>query len=159
MRDRPRCPQAPAETKEKQVRVVADRLTPAQRSYCMSRIRGFDTRVEVAVREELDRLGIQYQANVIALPGRPDLVFTDAKLIVFLDGDFWHGYRYPAWKRRLSPYLKAKIERNRRRDRLNHAKLRRRGWRVIRLWAHEVKRDLPGCVDRIRSRLGEAGVA
>lgn len=119
----------------------------------MSRIRGFDSRIEVAVREELDRFGIAFEANVMALPGRPDLVFAESKLVVFVDGDFWHGYRYPVWKDRLSPYWKAKIERNRRRDRLNHAKLRRRGWRVIRLWAHQVDRDLPGSVLRIRDEL------
>jgi DNA mismatch endonuclease (patch repair protein) len=125
----------------------------------MSRIRGFDSKIEVSVRAELDRLGIRYESNVMALPGRPDLVFTDAKLVVFIDGDFWHGYRYPAWGRRLSPYWKAKIERNRRRDRLNHAKLRRRGWRVVRLWAHQVHRDLPHCIDTIKSRLSQPSVA
>jgi DNA mismatch endonuclease (patch repair protein) len=115
----------------------------------MSRIRGFDSRIEILVRTELDRLGLAYEANVMALPGRPDVVFGGAKLVVFVDGDFWHGYRYPAWKRRLSPYWKAKIERNRRRDRLNHAKLRRRGWKVIRLWAHDVNEDLYGAINRI----------
>lgn len=134
---------------------MPDRLTPAQRSYCMSRIRGFNSKIEVLIRTELDRLGVAYEANVMALPGRPDLVFTDVKLIVFVDGDFWHGYRYPAWKRRLSPYWKSKIERNRRRDRLNHAKLRRRGWRVMRLWSHQVQNDLQLCINRIRSRLNE----
>lgn len=115
----------------------------------MSRITGFDSKIELSIRSELDRLGITYEANVMALPGRPDLVFADPKLIVFIDGDFWHGYRYPAWKSRLSPYWKAKIERNRRRDRLNHAKLRRRGWRVIRLWSHDVHEDLPGSMKRL----------
>jgi DNA mismatch endonuclease (patch repair protein) len=134
-------------------------MTREQRSYCMSRIRGFDSTIEVAVRRELSRLGLNYQSNVMALPGRPDLVFADAKLIVFIDGDFWHGYRYPAWKRRLSPFWRAKIERNRRRDRLNHAKLRRCGWRVVRLWAHQVHDDLPGCIERITSSLAHSTAA
>ncbi len=132
---------------------MADRLSPAQRSYCMSRIRGFDTGLELTVRGELDKHRIRYAANVTSMPGRPDLVFEEAGLIVFLDGDFWHGYRYPAWKERLGPYWQAKIERNRRRDRLNHRRLRRRGWRVVRLWAHQVAADLPGCIRRIRRQL------
>lgn len=132
---------------------MPDTLTPAQRSYCMSRIRGFDSRIEVTVREQLDQLGIKYEANVMALPGRPDLVFIPSRLVVFIDGDFWHGYRYPVWKNRLSKYWRQKIERNRRRDRQNHAKLRRRGWRVVRLWAHHVQDDLPGTVQRIRDAL------
>lgn len=119
----------------------------------MSRIRGFDSRIEVLVRKELDALGIVYEANVMTLPGRPDLVFAQSKLVVFVDGDFWHGYRYPLWKDRLSPYWQAKIERNRRRDPLNHAKLRRRGWQVLRLWAHQLDQDLPAVVWRILKAL------
>lgn len=128
---------------------MADRLTRAQRSYNMSRIRGFDTSLEVAVRRELRRRGLRFQSNVMSLPGRPDLVFTSARLIVFIDGDFWHGFRYPAWTRRLPLYWRKKIERNRARDLRNFALLRRRGWRVIRVWEHQVKRDLASCVARI----------
>lgn len=132
---------------------MADRLSAAQRSYCMSRIRGFHTTLEVVVRAELDRLGIPYEANVMTLPGRPDLVFSASRLIVFVDGDFWHGYRYPRWKGRLSLYWQQKIERNRKRDLANHRKLRRRGWRVMRLWAHQVKNDLSAAILQITAAL------
>jgi len=115
----------------------------------MSRIRGFDTSLEVVVRRELRRHGLRFKANVMSLPGRPDVVFPSAKLIVFIDGDFWHGFRYPVWKRRLLPFWKAKIERNRARDLRNFATLRRRGWRVLRIWEHQVKNDLAECVRRI----------
>ncbi len=128
---------------------MADRHTRAQRSYNMSRIRGFDTSLEVVVRRELRRHGLRFKANVMSLPGRPDVVFPSAKLIVFIDGDFWHGFRYPVWKRRLLPFWKAKIERNRARDLRNFATLRRRGWRVLRIWEHQVKNDLAECVRRI----------
>lgn len=128
---------------------MADRLTPEQRSRCMSRIRGFDTSIEVAVRLALWRRGFRYRKNVMSLAGRPDIVFSSARLAVFVDGDFWHGYRYPAWTRKLSPYWDEKIRRNRARDRRNFEKLRRAGWRVVRVWEHEVKRDLEACVDRI----------
>ena|SRR2546425_205564 len=128
---------------------MGDRHTRAQRSYNMSRIRGFDTSLEVAVRRELRRRGVHFKANVMALPGRPDLVFPDAKTIVFIDGDFWHGFRYPTWKRRLPVFWRQKIERNRARDVRNFATLRRRGWRVIRVWEHQVKRDLAACIARI----------
>ena len=128
---------------------MADRHTRAQRSYNMSRIRGFDTSLEVVVRRELRRHGLRFKANVMSLPGRPDLVFPSAKLIVFIDGDFWHGFRYPTWKRRLPQFWRRKIERNRARDLRNFAALRRRGWRVVRVWEHQVKRDLAACVARI----------
>jgi DNA mismatch endonuclease (patch repair protein) len=119
----------------------------------MSRIRGFDTSLEVAVRRELRRRGFRFKTNVMSLPGRPDVVFPSARLIVFIDGDFWHGFRYPAWKRRLPRFWKLKIERNRARDLRNFATLRRRGWRVIRLWEHQVKGDFTACVSRIVAAL------
>ena len=133
--------------------LVPDRHTTAQRSYNMSRIRGFNTRVEVAIFSALTRAGIRYRKHVMTLPGRPDLVFRRSGLVVFIDGDFWHGYRYPTWGNRLSPSWQMKIERNRRRDRKNFAKLRREGWRVLRIWEHEVQRDISACVERIRCAL------
>jgi DNA mismatch endonuclease, patch repair protein len=132
---------------------MADRLTPAQRSYNMSRIRGFDTKLEVAVQRALRRRGLRFKTNVMSLPGRPDVVFPSANLIVFIDGDFWHGFRYPSWRRRLPTFWRRKIERNRARDLRNFAALRRGGWRVVRVWEHQVKRDLAACVARIVAAL------
>jgi DNA mismatch endonuclease, patch repair protein len=128
---------------------VADRLTKEQRSYCMSRIRGFDTKVEIKLRTALQKKRLRFKANVQSLPGRPDFVFQRARLIVFVDGNFWHGFRYPQWKGRLSPFWQAKIERNRARDIRNHRRLRRAGWRVIRLWEHQVMRDVDECANRV----------
>jgi DNA mismatch endonuclease (patch repair protein) len=132
---------------------LPDRHTPAQRSYNMSRIRGFDTGVEVTICRALTRAGLRYRKHVMALPGRPDLVFRRDRLVVFIDGDFWHGYRYPTWRDRLSPSWQTKIERNRCRDRKNFATLRRKGWRVLRIWEHDVQLDVLACVERIRHAL------
>lgn len=115
----------------------------------MSRIRGFNTSLEVVVRRELRRLGLRFTTNVMSLPGRPDILFTASRLVVFVDGDFWHGFRYPAWRSRLSAFWRAKIERNRARDLRNFARLRRGGWRVLRIWEHQVNGDLEACVQRI----------
>jgi DNA mismatch endonuclease (patch repair protein) len=120
----------------------------------MSRIRGFNTGIELALRAALDRKRIRYQSHVMSLPGRPDLVFAGARVVLFVDGDFWHGYRFPQWKKRLPRgYWRVKIERNRQRDRLNHQRLRRAGWRVIRIWGHQISRDLGGCVRRVEGAL------
>ena len=128
---------------------MPDRHTPAQRSYNMSRIRGFDTTIEVTIRRALTQQGLRYRKHVMSMPGRPDLVFSKARVVVFIDGDFWHGYQYPRWRDRLSSYWQAKIERNRARDSRNFANLRRRGWRVVRIWEHEVRNDVSRCVERI----------
>jgi DNA mismatch endonuclease (patch repair protein) len=132
---------------------MPDRLSPEQRSWNMSRIRGMNTLPERAVRTCAYRRGLRYRIHAMDLPGRPDIVFPGAKVAVFIDGDFWHGRRFSAWCARLSPFWKVKIERNRRRDRRNFQKLRRAGWQVLRIWEHQVFDDTDGCVDRIISKL------
>jgi DNA mismatch endonuclease (patch repair protein) len=120
----------------------------------MSRIRAFDTALEIALRTRLWKAGVRYRTHSHKLPGRPDLVFTRESLLVFIDGDFWHGFRFPAWRSRLSSAWQAKIERNRRRDQANRRRLRRLGWHVMRVWEHELHRDPDACAQRVLTRLG-----
>src|SRR5262249_6480031 len=84
----------------------------------------------------------------------PDIVFTTERVAIFLDGDFWHGYRFPQWERTLSPFWRRKIAANRERDRRNFRRLRRLGWRVIRIWQHASRADLDGVVARITAAVG-----
>ena len=115
----------------------------------MSRIRAFDSSPELKFQAALRRHGLRFLSNVQKMPGRPDVVFPKARVVIFVDGIFWHGYRYPAWKQRLSPYWQSKIERNRARDIRNHRKLRRLGWTVVRIWEHQVKRDAEECAIQV----------
>jgi DNA mismatch endonuclease (patch repair protein) len=115
---------------------MADNMTVAQRSSTMSRIRSCDTRPELAVRRLVHARGLRYRKHVAALPGRPDLVFSGAKVAVFVDGDFWHGWRFSQWKDKLAPYWKEKIERNRRRDARNVRRLRHQG-SDLRQWGEK----------------------
>lgn len=135
---------------------MSDNLTPEQRSYCMSRVKGKNTGLERLVRSELHRRGLRFRKHVKDLPGKPDIVFSKAKVAVFIDGDFWHGYRFPSWEHKVSDFWKTKISKNRERDRKNHRKLRKMGWKVIRLWQHDLKRDFDGCIARIISAVKEA---
>lgn len=128
-----------------------DNLTPAQRSRTMSLIRSKDTRAELRIRGLLHARGLRFRKHVRSLPGQPDLVFVKAKVIVFVDGDYWHGWRFPQWRDKLASYWKQKIEGNRRRDRGNSRKLRREGWLVIRVWEHQVEDDADRCVDHIHA--------
>jgi DNA mismatch endonuclease, patch repair protein len=130
-----------------------DNLTKDQRSYCMSRVKNRDTDLEALVRSELFKRGWRFRKHVSSLPGTPDIVFVRQGVAVFVDGDFWHGYRFPAWRQSLSEFWLAKIQKNRMRDRKNFAKLRRLGWRVARVWQHEIKRDLSGSVRRLEEML------
>ena len=135
---------------------MVDNLNKKQRSYCMSRVKSKDTTLETRVRTELFKRGLRFRKHVGALPGKPDIVFPTAKLAVFLDGDFWHGYRFPSWRRTVSKFWRGKIDKNRDRDRRNFVKLRRMGWRVFRIWQHQVERDLHACTDKIISKYAEA---
>lgn len=132
---------------------MTDNLTNVQRSYCMSRVKGKDTGLEKLVRSELYRRGLRFRKHVKELPGKPDVVFSKAKVAVFIDGDFWHGYRYPLWENKLSDFWKEKIRKTRERDQRNFRKLRYMGWRVIRIWQHEIEQDLGKCIKRIEQCL------
>ena len=128
---------------------MADNLTRQARSYCMSRVRNRDTDLERVVRSALHRRGLRFRKHVAALPGRPDLSVARFRLAVFIDGDFWHGYRFPTWEHKLPAFWRRKISLNRQRDARNFRALRRAGWTVIRLWQHEIERDLNACVERV----------
>ena len=128
---------------------MADNLTPEQRSRCMSRIKGKNTGLERLVGAELIKRGLRFKKQVKSLPGKPDVVFPEQKVVVFVDGDFWHGYRFPQWERSLTRFWRKKIRSNRKRDRRNFAKLRKMGWQVIRVWKHTIEKDIDGAVQRI----------
>src|SRR5207245_7922410 len=125
------------------------------RSYVMSRIRGRDTKAEVVLRQALWSAGLRGYRTHGALPGRPDIVVTRARLAVFVDGCFWHSCpkcRIPAPASR-TDYWRPKLRRNKRRDQRVGRELRRIGWTSLRLWEHEVQRD---CV-RSAARVLAAG--
>ena len=132
---------------------MPDNLTPQQRSYCMSRIKGKDTRLEVQVRSVLHRRGFRFRKHLAYLPGKPDVVFTKAKVAIFIDGDFWHGYQFRTWEHRVSDFWKKKISKTRERDANADQQLRGMGWTVVRIWEHDLKLDFEGSVERIVSAL------
>jgi DNA mismatch endonuclease (patch repair protein) len=115
----------------------------------MSRVRGRDTNIERALRSELQRKGMRFRKHASDLPGKPDIVFFQAKVAVFVDGDFWHGFRFPRWQEAVSLFWRTKIAKNRARDQKNFRKLRALGWQVLRLWQHSIEADLDGCVGKV----------
>lgn len=133
-----------------------DVLTTEQRSHCMSSIRGKNTKPELVLRKALWAAGLQYRLKN-RLPGRPDIIFPGMKIAIFVDGCFWHKcpehFQAPAQNAR---FWADKIARNVERDQEANLQLEAEGWRVIRLWEHEV-RDSPGsCVSRIRKLIKKA---
>ena len=122
-----------------------DVFTPEKRSEVMSRIRGRDTKPELALRSMLHRLGYRFTVNGPGnklLPGKPDLVLPKHRTVIFVHGCFWHGhehcphFRLPKSRR---AWWKQKIEGNRARDLRNEDALRAHGWHVVTIWECALK--------------------
>ena len=137
---------------------MTDTFTPMERSEIMRRIKGRDTSAEILLRKSLWARGLRgYRIGVSTLPGRPDVAFARAKVAVFVDGCYWHGCpahcRMPSSNR---PYWERKIQRNMERDKAHVRALRKAGWRVIRLWEHQVRKNPLLAARRVAERLDEA---
>ena len=128
---------------------MADDLTPEQRSYAMSRVRGRgNASTEGGVVRLLREHGLSGWRRHAPLAGRPDFAFRRQRVAVFVDGCYWHRcprcFRMPASN---VDYWEGKITRNVARDRRVRRELRQAGWRVIRVWEHSLDED-PGRVAR-----------
>ena len=120
-----------------------DTLTPEQRSLNMSLIRGKDTKPEVLVRKYLFSKGLRYRKNDKRFPGHPDIVFPKYRTVIFVHGCFWHGHegcRYFRLPCTNVEFWKAKISRNRERDKKDAAELDKLGWKVITVWECRIRR-------------------
>lgn len=117
-----------------------DRHDPQTRSRVMSRVRSAGTKLELAFEALLrDHLFPQFSVQASDLPGKPDILFITEKVAIFLDSCFWHGcevhLRLPKSN---VDYWKQKIDNNRRRDHRQTEALKALGWRVIRIWEHDI---------------------
>ena len=127
---------------------MADIFTPKKRSWVMSRIRSRDTGIEKKTAQLLRKNRLHYR-RFPKVFGSPDFA-VEKKLLVFCDGDFWHGYRYDKKKKPPKKFWRDKIERNMERDRKVSRKLRADGWSVVRLWEHDIEMSPEKCVGKIR---------
>lgn len=121
---------------------MADVLTKKQRSYCMSRIRGKNTTPELLLRKALSGAEIRgYRLNY-RIFGTPDVAFPKKKVAIFIDGCFWHKcpkcFRKPSSNRL---YWTAKLKENVKRDKSVDSELKKTGWKVIRIWEHELQKE------------------
>lgn len=131
---------------------------PKVTSRIMSSIRSTNNRVEKKLRLELFRRGFRYRKNVVTLPGKPDIVFARAKVVVFVDGDYWHGRILSEngvrglrrlFKTPNKAYWIAKIVGNAARDKRVTNQLRDDGWIVLRFWESDLRGDLERCVKKL----------
>lgn len=130
--------------------------TTPERSKLMSKIKSTQTKAEILLRKELWKVGVRYRINVKKLPGCPDIVLRKSRLVIFVDGEFWHGYNWETKKGKIKAnrdFWIPKIERNIQRDQQNKLALEQLGYTVLRFWEHQIKKDLTGCIEEIKSSL------
>lgn len=135
-----------------------DDLTPEQRRKNMQAIKCKDTSIELALRKALWHKGVRYRKNYKQLIGKPDIVLTKYRIVIFCDSDYWHGYDWENQNKRIKSnrdYWIPKIERNMERDKEVSAELESDGWRVIRLWEWQIKKHLAECVDMVMQAISE----
>ena len=122
---------------------MTDTLTIAERSRLMAKIRGKNTRPEIAVRSLLHRAGYRFRIHVTSLPGKPDIVLPKYRTVVFVHGCFWH--RHKGCKAATTPkthrkFWAQKFARNIANDKRHERQLRRMGWKVATVWQCQLKR-------------------
>lgn len=128
---------------------MVDRLTPAERSWLMSRIRSKETSPEMLFRKALWTAGLRYRLKT-KLPGKPDLVFPSAKVAVFVDGCFWHGCpQHGKVPKSNQGFWVKKFTKNIARDLAANAALSAQGWLALRFWEHDIEKDLVGCAFKV----------
>lgn len=118
-----------------------DRLTKARRSWNMSRIRSENTRPEVLVRALLHRNGYRFRLHRKDLPGKPDIVLSKYRTVVFVHGCYWHrhsGCKFAYEPKSRVEFWTAKFVDNVERDKRNRDALEALGWRVLVIWECEV---------------------
>jgi len=119
---------------------MADNLTKEQRSYCMSRIRSSHTKPELILKKCLKG----FEHNPKGVFRNPDFINWKKKTVTFIDGCFWHmcpiHYKEPKTNRK---YWLPKLRKNVVRDKETDIAYKNADWKVIRLWSHELKEQLP----------------
>jgi DNA mismatch endonuclease (patch repair protein) len=133
-------------------------FTKAKRSEVMSQIRGRGNKdTELALAKLLRRHGITGWRRNRPVFGKPDFIFQKPKLVIFVDGCFWHGCPKHATKPENNrAFWRRKLSANKKRDQKVNRTLRRAGWRVIRIWEHELKFP-ESCIRRILEKLKVEG--
>jgi DNA mismatch endonuclease, patch repair protein len=129
----------------------------------MAAVKSRNTKPEIRLRRALWHSGLRFftpdgwkRLKGEKLPGSPDIIFPAARLVVFVDGCFWHGcpihYTLPEERRE---FWSGKLEENRERDRRVTQELQQMDWHVLRVWEHQTKvRNLPDTVALIRTAVG-----
>ncbi len=134
-----------------------DRLTKEQRHKNMQAVKNKDSQIELMLRSALWNKGYRYRKNYTKLEGKPDIVLSKYKTVIFCDSEFWHGYDWKVRKNDIKSnkeFWIKKIEGNIKRDKTVNKILKEQGWKVIRLWGKDIQKNLDKCVNKIEKEIG-----
>ncbi|MFD2587945.1 very short patch repair endonuclease [Croceitalea marina] len=126
--------------------------TTPERSKIMGKIRGKNTKPELAFRKALYAAGYRYRIDYKKLIGKPDIALKKYKTVIFIDGEYWHGYNWEERKPKIKTnreFWIAKIERNMQRDKEVNQELLALGYTVFRFWETDVKKKLDNCLQKV----------
>lgn len=127
-----------------------DSVSTKKRSSIMKAIRCKDTGIELKLRKELRKRGYRFKTNYKKLNGKPDIVFLDKKLAIFIDSCFWHGCKqHCRMPNSNQGYWFEKIKRNKIRDRSVNRWFKKEGWIILRFWEHSIKKRIVQIISRI----------
>jgi len=133
---------------------MADTVSKKKRSEIMSTVRSKDSKIEVDFRKAIWKAGFRYRKNPTKYFGKPDIVLPKHKTVIFIDSCFWHGCkkhcRIPAVRRN---YWMQKISKNVARDKEVVRHYKKQGWKIFRIWEHEIKGDIKTALRKITSLL------
>ena len=128
---------------------MLDTFSKKKRSEIMSKVRSKDSEIEIDFRKAIWKAGFRYSKNSTKYFGKPDLVLKKYKTVIFVDSCFWHGCkrhcRLPATRKK---YWTEKIERNKQRDKEVNRHYKKIGWKVIRVWEHELLKNFSKAIGK-----------
>ncbi|WP_299533828.1 very short patch repair endonuclease [Ulvibacterium sp.] len=130
--------------------------TTPERSKIMGKIRGKNTKPELAFRKALWAAGYRYRVDYKKLIGKPDIALKKYKTVIFIDGEYWHGHNWEERKPKIKTnreFWIAKIERNMQRDKEVNLELKKSGYTVFRFWESKIKKELDACLEQVISHL------
>ena len=130
--------------------------TTPERSKIMGKIRGKNTKPELAFRKALWDAGYRYRIDYKKLIGKPDIALKKYRTVIFIDGEYWHGYNWVERKQKIKTnreFWIAKIERNMQRDEEVNETLNEMGYKVFRFWETDINKNLDTCLEEVLAHL------
>ncbi|MCX6762022.1 MAG: very short patch repair endonuclease [Candidatus Moranbacteria bacterium] len=120
---------------------MTDIFSKKKRSEIMSKVRSKDSKIEIEFRKKLWKAGFRYRKNSTKYFGKPDIVLPKHKTVIFIDSCFWHGCKkHGSMPQTRKKFWETKIDRNKERDKEVNRQYKKLGWKIFRIWEHDLKR-------------------